>query len=50
MSQWHILGGSSKERFVYYEEDHDNLRGKIDVLENHGFLAAVTPGNSRSTE
>jgi CHAT domain len=46
MSKRHALGGSEKPRFVYYEEDHDNLRGKIDILENHGFLTDVTPGNT----
>lgn len=46
MSRRHTLGGSEKPRFVYYEEDHDNLRGKIDVLENLGYVADVTPGNT----
>src|SRR5262249_22404427 len=26
MSKRHVLGGSEKSRFIYYEEDHDNLR------------------------
>lgn len=43
MSKRHVLGGSTKHRFVYYEEDHDNLRGQIDILENHGFVVDVTP-------
>jgi hypothetical protein len=46
MSKRHTLGGSEKPRFVFYEEDHDNLRGKIDILENQGFLTDVTPGNT----
>ena len=46
MSRRHVLGGSEKHRFIYYEEDHDNLRGKIDVLENLGYVADVTPGNT----
>jgi hypothetical protein len=45
MSRQHILGGSDKPRFIYFEEDHENLRGKIDILENHGYLTDVTPGN-----
>jgi hypothetical protein len=45
-SKRHILGGSKKPRFVYYEEDHDNLRGKMDVLENASYLVDVTPGNT----
>lgn len=43
MSKHHVLGGSSKLRFAYYEEDHKNLRGKIDILENHGYVVDVTP-------
>jgi len=46
MSRHHVLGGSEKPRFIYYEEDHDNLRGKLDILENEGFLLDVTPGNT----
>jgi hypothetical protein len=46
MSKQHILGGSEKPRFIYYEEDHANLRGKIDILENHGYVADITPGNT----
>ena len=40
------LGGSEKSRFVYYEEEHENLRSKIDLLECSGFLSDVTPGNT----
>jgi hypothetical protein len=40
------LGGSQKHRFVYYEEEHKNLRGKLDLLENEGFLVDMTPGNT----
>ena len=40
-----VLGGSGKPRFSYYEEEHPNLRGKVDILENQGFLIDVTPSN-----
>lgn len=40
------LGGSEKPRFIYYESEHDNLRGKLDILENHGYLVDVTPKNA----
>lgn len=40
------LGGSSQRRFAYYEEEHDNLLGKIAVLENKGLVFDVTPGNA----
>jgi predicted nucleotide-binding protein len=33
----------SKPRFAYYEDDHQNLLGQIDLLEAHGFLKNVTP-------
>jgi hypothetical protein len=45
MSKRHVLGGSEKPRFVYYEEDHENLPGKIDILENRGYLTDVTTSN-----
>lgn len=42
-----ILGGSSKPRFIYYEEGHQNLRGMLDVLEERGYVVNVTPlGNN----
>ncbi len=40
------LGGSEKDRFIYYEEDHSNLRGKLDILENAGYIFDVTPKNT----
>jgi hypothetical protein len=45
MSKDDVLGGSTKPRFVYYEEDHGNLRGKIDVLANRGYVVDVTSKN-----
>jgi hypothetical protein len=33
--------------FVYYFEDHENLQGKIHILENYGFVIDVTPGNAK---
>lgn len=44
-SRRHTHGGSAKSRFIYYEEDHDNLRGQIDILENQGYLTDVTSKN-----
>lgn len=29
--------------FVYYFEEHENLQGKIHILENYGFVIDVTP-------
>ena len=34
-----------QEVFLYYEEDHPNLRGQFAILENHGYVADVTSGN-----
>lgn len=31
--------------FVYYEDEHPGLQGKIHVLENLGYIIDVTPGN-----
>jgi hypothetical protein len=38
-----ILGGSTKERFIYYEEDHDDLQNQLDLLEEAGLVKDVTP-------
>ena len=40
------LGSSEKPRFIYYEDEHEGLRSKIDILENQGHLMDVTPGNA----
>jgi hypothetical protein len=40
------FGGSQKPRFVYYEDEHANLLGKLDILENENYLTDVTPGNT----
>jgi len=40
------LGGSEKPRFAYYEDQHENLRGKLDILENAGYIIDVTPNNT----
>lgn len=37
---------SSQERFRYYESEHKNLKGKIDVLENLEFVSDATVGNA----
>jgi hypothetical protein len=46
LKKTHCLGGSDKPRFAYYEEDHSNLRGKLDLLEHHGYIHDVTPKNA----
>lgn len=50
--EFFIIGKSwilntSEPYFCYFFEDHDNLQGKIHVLENYGFLIDVTPGNAK---
>lgn len=32
--------------FFYYEDEHENLRSKIRILENSGFVFDITPGNA----
>jgi hypothetical protein len=46
MSRRHSLGGSEKLRFILYEEDHENLHGKIDILQNHDYVIEVTTGST----
>jgi len=33
--------------FVYYFEDHQDLQGKINILENHGYVMDVTPKEAK---
>lgn len=40
------IGGMSKPRFLYYEDEHDNLKGKIDILEENSYVIDVTTGNA----
>lgn len=43
----------SKQMFLYYDEEHSNLRGQVDVLENYGFvicLRTIDPPKYRMTE
>lgn len=41
-----VIFKSEQPRFVYYEDQHNNLRGKVLILENHDFVYDVTPGNT----
>ncbi len=43
--RWSLNAGSPS--FVYSFEDHENLQGKVHVLENYGFVYDVTPGNAK---
>jgi hypothetical protein len=40
-----VLGGTEKPRLKYFEEDYDNLRLKLDILQDYGFIEDVTPKN-----
>lgn len=40
------MGRSSKPRFAYYVEDHLQLHGQLEILENRGYIIDVTPGNT----
>jgi hypothetical protein len=35
----------SQPRFAYYENEHDNLKWKIDILEENSYIIDVTPDN-----
>jgi hypothetical protein len=37
---------SSRQRFAYFESQHENLLNKINLLEEYGFLIDVTPKNT----
>lgn len=39
------IGGMGQPRFAYYEDEHDNLKGEIDILEENSYVVDVTPGN-----
>ena len=43
-----FLGKSSKPRFIHYEEDYENLRGMLDVLEERGFVVDLTSSGSNT--
>jgi hypothetical protein len=32
--------------FLYFENEHENLKSKIRILENAGFVFDITPGNA----
>ena len=32
--------------FIYYENDHENLQGKVHILENMDYVIDITPGNA----
>ena len=40
------FNGGGIKRFIYYEDEHTDLRGKISILENYDFLTDITPGNA----
>lgn len=37
---------SKNPAFLYFEDEHDNLKSKIRILENTGFVFDITPGNA----
>ena len=41
-----MLGGSSKPRLIYFEEDYTDLRNKLDILHDYGFLEDVSVGRA----
>jgi hypothetical protein len=43
-----MLGGSSKPRFVFYEDVHPTIMSQLDLLEEHGLVKDVTPAGNRA--
>lgn len=41
-----VIFNSGQRRFVYYEDQHNDLKGKVAILENHNFVYDMTPGNT----
>lgn len=41
-----VIFSKSQKRFVYFEDLHDDLQNKITMLENHGYIIDITPGNT----
>lgn len=41
-----VVFNAREHCFVYYEDRHVNLRGKVAILENHGYVVDVTTGNA----
>lgn len=41
-----VIFNSQQPRFFYFETQHQNLKGKIAVLENHGYIIDVTVSNA----
>lgn len=39
-----ITLGAGETRFAYYVDDHQNLRSKVTVLENHGYINLIESG------
>lgn len=37
---------SQQPRFTYFEDQHQNLKGEITILENHGYILDVTISNA----
>ena len=46
MSKHHVLNLDPEKRyFVYYFEEHSDLQGKMNILENYGFIKDITSKN-----
>ncbi len=40
----HVTMRGRGHALAYYEESHEDLHGKVAILENHGFVAEITTG------
>lgn len=41
-----VMLNSNQPRFIYYENQHQNLKGKIAILENYKYVIDVTISNA----
>ena len=44
---WHYTSDPNNPIFFYYFDDHDDLLGKLTVMENHGLVTEITYNNAK---
>jgi hypothetical protein len=47
-SRWVMFDTGGRHMFAYYENQHKDLRGKVQVLEDLGYVVGVSSGNTRT--
>lgn len=47
LSDERISINTSGQYLAYYEKAHSNMQEKLSILENHGYIVDITPGNAK---